>query len=106
MLIQFNTDKTIKGGEKDQNSCNAKILKELSNYQSHITRIDVHLSDQNGKKAGSDDILCLLEATLEAGQPLVVSDQANTVEIAMSGAIDKLKGSLETRLGRMQEHHK
>jgi len=105
MKIQINPDKTINGDEKHRDLFIAQITKELDNYKSHITDIEVHLSDQNGNKKGWDDILCLLEAKLEGRPSIAVSNQANTIESAMSGAIDKLKASFETVLGRMQNHH-
>lgn len=104
MKIQFNTDKTISGDEKNQDFFSDQIAEELERFASHITRIEVHISDQNGKKEGMNDILCLLEARLEGRQPIAVSDQADTIEEAVSGAIDKLKTSLETILGRLQNH--
>ncbi len=106
MKIQFNTDKTISGNEKDQHYFTSLIAEGLKNFESHITRIEVHLSDENGKKEGLDDMRCLLEARIEGRQPLAVSCQADTVEFAVSGAIDKLTASLETILGRIQDHQK
>jgi ribosome-associated translation inhibitor RaiA len=104
MKIQFNTDKTIDGDERHEAFFTTQISEALSRYQSHITRIEVHLSDENGKKAGLKDMRCLLEARLEGRQPIAVSDQADTVEQAVSGAIDKIKTALETTLGRIQNH--
>lgn len=104
MIIQFNTDKTIHGDKKLQDFYTSQIIEELKRYQSHITRIEVHLSDENGKKDGLNDMRCLLEARLEGKQPIAVSNQADTVELAVSGAIDKLKNSLETMLGRIANH--
>lgn len=47
----------------------------------------------------------MLEARLDGRkQPLAVSNQADTIEQAVSGAIDKLKTILETLLGRLQNH--
>jgi hypothetical protein len=43
---------------------------------------------------------CLLEARIEGKQPIAVSCQEDTVELALSGALDKLKNSVETILGR------
>ena len=106
MKIQFNTDKTINGEERNQDFFTSQIAEELDRYQSHITRIEVHLSDENGKKEGRNDIQCLLEARLKGRKPIAVSDQADTVEQAISGTIDKLKNSLETILGRIQNHEK
>lgn len=104
MKIQFNTDKTINGDERNQNHFTSLIAEGLKRFQSHITRIEVHLSDENGKKEGLNDILCLLEARIEGRQPIAVSCQANTIELAVSGAVHKLKNSLETILGRIQNH--
>lgn len=104
MKIQFNTDKTINGDEKNETFFSDLIANELDRFQSHITRIEVHVADQNGKKDGINEIRCLLEARLEGRQPIAVSDQADTIEQAVSGAIDKLKAYLETILGRFQNH--
>ncbi|WP_323758391.1 HPF/RaiA family ribosome-associated protein [Roseivirga sp.] len=104
MKIQFNTDKTIQGDERHEGYFTDQIAKELDRFQSHITRIEVHISDENGKKEGIKDIRCLLEARIEGRQPIAVSDQANTIEQAVSGAIHKLKASLGTILGRLQNH--
>ncbi len=104
MIIQYNTDKTISGKERNEDFFTAQIASELERYQSHITRIEVHLTDQNGKKEGLNDIRCLLEARLEGRQPMAVSDQADTVAQAVSGALDKLKAALDTILEKMQNH--
>jgi ribosome-associated translation inhibitor RaiA len=106
MIIQLNTDKTISGNEKNQHYFTSMIEEGLKIFKSHITRIEVHLSDENGKKEGLSDMRCLLETRMEGRQPLAVSCQADTVELAMSGAIDKLTASLETIIGRMQDHKK
>lgn len=102
MTIQFNTDKNIIGDERNQNHYTSLIEEELKRYQSHITRIEVHLSDENGEKEGRNDVLCLLEARLEGRQPMAVSYQADAIEQAVSGALDKLKTSLDTILGRLK----
>ena len=99
MKIQFNTDKTINGDEKQQEYYTTMIADELDRFKSQITRIEVHLSDENG-----NDMKCLLEARLEGMQAIAVSCQADTVEQAVSGAIDKLKTSLETIIGRLGKH--
>ncbi len=104
MKIQFNTDKNINGDERHQDHFTSIIREGLKRFESHLTRIEVHLSDENGKKGGINDMLCTLEARMEGKQPIAVSCQANTVEIAVSGAIDKLKASLDKVIGRMQNH--
>lgn len=100
MKIQFNTDKTINGDARHQEFFTDLIEKELERYESHLTRIEAHVKDQNGKKEGVNNILCVLEARLEGRQPIAVSAQADTIELAVSGALDKLKAALETILDR------
>jgi hypothetical protein len=104
MKIQFNTDKTITGNEENEDYFTTLINDGLKRHESHISRIEAHISDENGSKKGVDDIRCLLEARIEGRQPLAVTCDADTVEKSVSGAIDKLKSSLETTMGRLQNH--
>jgi ribosome-associated translation inhibitor RaiA len=104
-MIQFNTDKTISGDENQEDYFTSLITEKLNRFQSHITRIEVHLSDENGKKEGYNDIQCILEARIEGRDPIAGCD-ADTAKNAVLGAIDKVKTSLETILGRMQNHER
>jgi ribosome-associated translation inhibitor RaiA len=104
MKIQFNTDKTIIGNEEHEDYFTKWVTDAIKRYESRLSRVEVHISDENGSKKGVDDIRCLLEARIEGRQPLVVTCDADTVEKSVSGAIDKLKSSLETTLGRLQNH--
>lgn len=104
MQILFNTDKTINGDEQNQKFFKAQIADELSRYESDITRIEVHVSDENGSKAGVNDIRCMLEARLEGRYPIAVTCHADTLSLSISGAIDNMKASLEKTLGRQAKH--
>lgn len=104
MTIQINTDKTLDGDKKHQEFFTSQIKEELKRFDSHITRIEVHLKDENGKKEGFNDISCLLEARLEGRKPIAVKTKAGTSHQAISGAIDKMKSSLESIIGKLQEH--
>ena len=72
-------------------------MKHLAN---HITRIEVHLSDQNADKGGSDDIQCKIEARVEGMQPVTVVSKSESKEKALAEAIDKTKAALSTRIGK------
>jgi hypothetical protein len=104
MIIQFNTDKTITGDQRHQEYFTSQIEDGLKRFKSHLTRIEVHLSDENGKKEGINDILCVLEARLEGKQPVAVSYKADTVEKAVTGGIHTLKSALDKILDRMSNH--
>ena len=105
MKIQFNTDKNISGDQRHEQHFSSLITSSLDRFQSHISRIEVHLSDENGGKEGLQDKHCLLEARIEGQQPLVVSSNGSSIEVAVSSAISKLKTSLNTTLGRKQDKH-
>lgn len=104
MKILFNTDKTIAGDENKEAYFTSLIAEKLEQFKSQLTRIEVHLKDENGKKEGQYDIHCVLEARIEGREPMAVSCDADTTKSAVSGAIDKLKTALETTFGRLQKH--
>lgn len=106
MKVQFNTDKTISGDARHHDFFISLIEDELERYQSHITRIEVHMSDETGIKEGRNDIQCLLEARIEGKQPITVSEKADTIELAIAGSIDKLKSILDKMLDKLQDHHR
>ncbi|MHC5653760.1 HPF/RaiA family ribosome-associated protein [Stappia sp.] len=101
MQIQINTDENVAGGDDLSARISAEIHNRLDRFSQHITRIEVHLSDQDGKKTGSSDKRCLIEARLEGRQPEAASKRAATLEGAYSGAAKKLRRALETTLGRV-----
>ncbi len=101
MTIQFNTDKNTKVGEAESEPMAEQIQSGLKRFSEWITRIEVHLSDENGKKNGINDKRCLLEARLKGLQPIVVKDQASTHSQALSGALTKLNALLDSTLGRL-----
>ena len=104
MKIQINTDKNINGSEDIIDSITSFIAEGLIRFDDQITRLEVHLSDEDGNKDGLNDKRCMLEARLAGRQPIAVTDQAGTHEEAVLGAVDKLRNSLETIFGRLREH--
>lgn len=104
MTIQINTDKTLIGEKRSNDFFTSQISEALQRFESHITRIEVHLKDENGKKDGFNDISCLLEARLEGRQPIAITNQANTIDLAVTGAIDKIKTAVETIIGKIKKN--
>jgi hypothetical protein len=104
MKIQFNTDKTIAGDERNETFFSNQISEALQRFDSKVTRVEVHLKDENGNKDSVNSRSCILEARIEGRQPIAVTAQANTVAQTVSDAINKLKSSLKTILGQMQSH--
>lgn len=104
MQIHVNTDKNIEGSARMSAYFTGTIEEALSRFNGQITRIQVHLSDENGHKEGGDDKRCLLEARLKGLKPVVVTHNAENLDIAVSGAIDKLVKSLESAVGKLRDY--
>jgi len=101
MIIQLNSDKNIQGGEKFEAYVSRKINSSLRRFSDRITRIEVHLSDQNASKAGPDDVHCKIEARVIDLNPIIVTGKSNTKEKALNDAVDKMKNSLGSVIGKM-----
>lgn len=103
MNVQVNASHNIEGGGQ-LNSYVENHLKEVfQRYSGAITRIEVHLSDENGAKGGVNDKKCLLEARISHHQPIVVSDHADTIHEAIEGASGKLLRSMVTMVGKLTD---
>ncbi len=102
MIIQVNTDNNIEGNSELAQQFKTLLENSLERFGDKITRVEVHLSDDNSdKKFGTEDKRCLLEARLAGLQPLAVSHQAATTEQAVDGAVDKLMRSIDATLGKL-----
>lgn len=104
MIIQVNTDHNIAGSERLNEHVKEVITEAFGRHSEHITRVEVHLSDENGNKSGVDDKKCVLEARMEGHQPVVATSHAGTTEQAVNLAIEKVKHSLDTIIGKMRHH--
>ena len=100
MQIQVNTDTNIAGDEPFLDYVIDEMRHRLRRFSPHLTRIEVHLADQNAGRAGVDDKRCTIGARLEHRQPVAVRCNASSVHQAIAGACDKLARSLEHTLGK------
>jgi len=102
MTIQFNTDNNVTGKESHTAPLIAMISEELERYSNRITRIEAHLGDENADKDTDNDKRCMLEARLEGLKPIAVTNHANTHQLAVEGAIEKLKTVLDKTFAKLQ----
>lgn len=104
MQIQLNTDVHIEATKALTAQVRATVEQALKRFSEHVTRVEVHLSDENGGKSGQHDQRCMLEARLEGRQPVAVTEHAATLEQAVHGAAQKLTHLLDSMLGRLHDH--
>lgn len=103
MKIQINTDHNIAGHEALVTKVRDQVESSLNRISEHITRVEVHLSDENGNKNDLNDKRCVIEARLEGHQPLAVTNQSSTLEEAVDGASEKMLRLIESTIGRQQD---
>ncbi|MDQ3538083.1 MAG: HPF/RaiA family ribosome-associated protein [Actinomycetota bacterium] len=106
MRVQVNTDKNVEGRGKLVRQVEAQISAALARFSNQITRIEVHLGDENAGKSGGADKRCMLEARPAGREPVSVSHHAATVDEALTGATQKLKNLLESSFGRLDDRRK
>ena len=101
MQIQINTDRNIEGHEALAERVRSEVEDALDRYRAQISRVEVHLSDENAGKSGQRDKRCMIEARFEGRQPIAVSEQAANMTQAVQGATGKLTRLIETQQGRV-----
>jgi ribosome-associated translation inhibitor RaiA len=103
MQININTDKTIERNRGLAEHVETVVQAAVARFGEHITRVEVHLSDDNSQKSADGGNRCLLEARVTGYQPIAVSEHAATLHQAISGAADKLKRAVDSALGRLHD---
>ena len=106
MIIQFETAHNVKANEELTAPLIIILNDKLDRFNKQITRLEVHLSDENGNKEGASDKRCLLEAHIEGMPHTVAKNHADSYKHALEGAIDKLIASLNAIHSRSENKHK
>lgn len=101
MQIQVNSDNHIQSSKRLEEWVRTTIESTLDRYEEDLTRVEVHLSDENGDKPGPHDLRCQLEARPKGHQPISVTHKADSLEQAIDGAAEKLEHALEHLFGKL-----
>ncbi|TAJ16239.1 MAG: HPF/RaiA family ribosome-associated protein [Rugosibacter sp.] len=103
MQIQVNAANNIEGHEALSVWASDIVKDCLSRQSEHITRVEVHLADENGGKSGPNDKRCTMEARLGGHPPIAVTHHSSTLREATAGAMDKLTKVIDTTLGKLRD---
>lgn len=103
MQININTDSTIERNAGLNEHVQSVVESAVSRFRENITRVEVHLSDNNSQKSSDGDNRCLMEARITGYQPIAVSDHDATLHQAIAGAAEKLKRAIDNALGRLHD---
>jgi ribosome-associated translation inhibitor RaiA len=102
MQIQVNCDNHIESSIRLEEWVRTTIESTLERYEEDLTRVEVHLGDENGDKPGPHDMRCQIEARPKGHQPISVTHKADTLDQAIDGAAVKLDHALEHLFGKLR----
>lgn len=100
MQVQV-SNANIEGSVGLQDWVRSAVRERLARFEELLTRLDVHLSDENGGKAGADDKRCQMEARPRGLAPVSVTHKAPTLPLAVEGAANKMRTALSRVTGRL-----
>ncbi|MNE18345.1 Sigma 54 modulation protein / S30EA ribosomal protein [compost metagenome] len=102
MQIQVNSDNHIQSSIRLEEWVRTTVETALERYEEDLTRVEVHLRDENGDKPGPHDKRCQMEARPKGHQPISVTHKAPSLDQAVEGAATKLEHALEHLFGRLR----
>ncbi len=104
MQFQFNSDHTVMGTENVAERIEAMMREKFARFEDRLTRLEVHVSDENGHKHGSDDKTCMIEARPRGGKPIGVTEHGSKVDAAARKAATTMVQRLERVFGKSEKH--
>ena len=104
MQFQFNTDSSVMGTQDVATRIEAQVRQRLARFADRLTRLEVHVSDVNGRKHGADDKHCTIEARPRGSRPIGVTGKAADVDAAARIAANTLAERLERVFGKAERH--
>ncbi len=103
MLVQVHTDPNIESSPELTAQVEAIVAGSMERFANRISRVQVHLGDENSHKSGHADKRCMMEARLDGRPPIAVTSHAATLDQAMDGAAAMLVRSIDSALGRLND---
>lgn len=103
MLIQFRSN-NIPVSQEMEEKLSGFINKSLKRFTDQITRVEVHLEDENSQKGGKDDKRCSIEVRPDNLEPIIVTSKSDNIIKSVRESADKAKASLDRAYDRLKEH--
>ena len=104
MLVHLVTDNHIHGTKHLADHVEELVKASLDRFGTQITRVEVHLHDDNGSKHGDHDKRCTLEARLAGIDPMSAHHTAATIDESIHGALDKLEKMIDKHIDKLSHH--
>lgn len=105
-MVRINSDKNVLVNADLSSRIEAEVGTALARFENHLTRVEVHLSDDSAGRSTADDIRCLIEARPTGQQPVVVTENAQSLHAAVDGAVEKLGTLLGNKFERLDDKNR
>ena len=101
MKVQVNSDNHVVVDKDAIHDIVTQLESDLERFASEITRVELHLSDENSReRGGADDIRCMIEARLAGRQPVSVEARSSSESQAVNDASQAMMRRLASILER------
>lgn len=104
MQVQFNSDSSVMGTENVAERIEAQVRDKLARFEERLTRLEIHVRDENGAKHGANDKACTIEARPRGGRAIGVTEHASKVDDAARKAATTLAQRLDRHFGKGTRH--
>ena len=104
MQILVNSNHSVDVTSTLEEHVKASVESELERFDDQLTRVEVHLNDENSGKSGPQDKRCQMEARVKGHDPISATHRAETLDLAINGAAEKLNHALGHALDKLNRH--
>ena len=100
MLIQVNAG-DIESSDALDSHVREQVESALRHVADRVTRVEVHLHDDNSSKSAADDKRCVMEARIGGQSPLAVDQASDDLYKSIGMAADKLGRAVSHKLEKL-----
>jgi len=101
--VQINTANNIEGREALTQHLEDAVRDRLSRFTDRLTRVAVHVGDENGDRNVGHDKRCVVEARPAGLGPVTVTEQSDSIDQATAGALSKMVSALDRTFGKLSD---
>jgi len=100
MIVQINAA-NIESSPALENAAHHALESALQYVKDKVTRVEVHLHDDNAAKSAAKDKRCTMEARIAGQQPLAVNHASDDFYQCINETAQKLSRAVATRLDKL-----
>ena len=103
MQIQVNAG-DVHSSQAIQQRVEDEVTQALESWQERVTRVEVHLHDEDGPKHSDADKRCVMEVRIAGRDPMVVEHSSDDMYGSIQQAAGKLRRLVHRAIERQRDH--